>query len=692
MRHFTREVAETVNGQLAVSRIRDPACHRIFGARVHKKWSLGLATLLLIATATGPVSLGPGLSPALMAADALPPGRVGSAGPVQRGPKMPLSLNILVDQFGYRPQDPKVAVVRSPRKGFDAAHRFEPGSRYELRRVEDGSVVHGGPLKAWRQGRVQDSSGDVGWWFDFSAVEAPGAYYVVDVERGVRSPSFRIDAEVYRDVLKTAVRMFFYQRSGFAKREPYAAPCWTDEAAYIGPRQDREARHVERREDAGSARDLSGGWFDAGDTNQYVTFSARVVHQLLSAFQHHPEAFTDDFGLPESGNGIPDLIDEIRWQLDWMKKMQLPDGDSLLKLGVIDFAKASPPSSDPSPRYYVGPCSSATITAASVFAHAALVLRQFDDTAEEAKALLARSRKAWRAYQRHDKPQTDCDDQTVKAGDADSPLVWQRDMAVTAAIYLYAQTGDAQYHRFIRAHAEETEAMRGAHGGGWSRYRPQVGEALLFYTTLATADPELAGRIRQAKFAQVSDQPDVYGFDDRDLYRNHLTPEQYHWGSNTLRTETGNTNLDLMRYGVIDHDGDSYRVRALQSLHYIHGVNPLGMVYISNMYTLGATYSANEIYHVWFAPGTRYSNARQSECGPAPGYVVGGPNENAAKDGVPRKLSPPVGQPPQKAYRDWNVGWPERAYTITEPSLGHQASYVRLLAAFAGPESGGQRK
>ena len=159
--------------------------------------------------------------------------------------------------------------------------------------------------------------------------------------------------------------------------------------------------------------------------------------------------------------------------------------------------------------------------------------------------------------------------------------------------------------------------------------------------------------------------------------------EQYHWGSNSVRASYANTNIDMLVYGVDEAEAAQYKGRALDTVHYFHGVNPFGIVYLSNMYGQGATYSANEIFHQWYAHGTRFSNARLSECGPAPGYFVGGPNANAQSDGVPQDIQPPVNQPPQKAYRDWNTPWPDASYTVTEPSIVYQSNYVKALAAFA---------
>jgi hypothetical protein len=588
--------------------------------------------------------------------------------------------HLLVDQFGYRPQDPKVAVVRNPQSGFDSAQKFTPGHSYQLRRAGDGAVMLEATLSAWNHGATEASSGDSGWWFDFSKIESPGRYFVYDTGNKVRSAAFQIDPKVYNPVLKAAVRMYYYQRSGMAKQQPYAEACWTDTPAYMGVNQDIQAHDVTDRNNPGKIRNLSGGWFDAGDTNKYVTFAVPAVHQLLTAYSENPTVFTDDFGIPESGNGIPDLIDEVKWELDWLKRMQFPDGSSALKVGDIVDAAAAPPSSDHNPRYYVPSCSSATIAAAGMFAHAAFVFDSISALKADVPELRARAAAAWRNFQRLPAKQTHCDSGVVRAGNADWSEADQNAEAAVAAVYLYALTAESEYANYIRAHYRELQPY---HDIGWSRYKPEQGEALLFYTTLPQVDAGMRTAILADKLNDVRAGNQIYGFQPADdLYRDFLHDQQYHWGSNQPRANYGNSNLDAITYKV-GGEASSLRTRALEVLHYFHGVNPFGMVYLSNMSRYGATVSANEIYHTWYAHGSRWDDAKSSACGPAPGYVPGGPNENAVHDGVPATLSPPAGQPPQKSYRDWNTGWPQSAWTITEPGIYFQSAYVKLLSKFA---------
>jgi endoglucanase len=596
--------------------------------------------------------------------------------------------HILVDQFGYRPADAKMAVIRDPEQGYDSGDRFVPGEVYQVRGSGDGRVVFQGRPVAWNHGTVEASSGDRGWWFDFSSVTAPGAYFIFDVSNRARSATFSINQKVYKEVLKAAARMYFYQRSGIAKLLPYAERCWQDAAAYIGPNQDTQAHDVTDRNNIAKIRDLSGGWFDAGDTNKYVTNAIRPVHQLLTAYQENPAAFGDDSNIPESGNFIPDLLDEVEWEINWLKKMQYPDGSAALKVGAIGLHKASPPSADVSARFYVPACSSATIAVAGMFAHAAYVYGGVPGLLAKAGDLQSRAVKAWQNFQSISVKDTKCDSGEVRVPGADLPAEAQAREAVVAAIYLYALTGDAAYDDYIKTHYKE---LRPYHDIGWSRYDSEQGQALLFYTILPRADATLRENIRTDLHNDVRGGNEVYGvMPANDLYRSFLHEAQYHWGSNAVRADYGNSNMEAALHLSAGTDVAPLVTRALDTLHYFHGVNPFAKVYLTNMYAYGATSSVNEIFHAWYLPDcnglyctkTKWDDAISSSCGPAPGYVPGGPVANIVSMGIPATLVPPAGQPPQKSYRESNRDDPDKAYVFNEPSIGYQAAYLQLLSKF----------
>ena len=595
----------------------------------------------------------------------------------------PVDDHITVDQFGYRPSATKTAVIRNPASGYDSNRPFAPGATYRLIDAASGSTVLQAAPTRWNNGSVSGDSGDFGWWFDFSSVTTTGQYYVLDVDRGVRSPMFRIDPLVYRTALKAAMRTYFYQRSGFAKQQPYAEACWTDAAAFVGPNQDGQARDVTDPNNNAKVRDLSGGWFDAGDSNKYVTFAATAVHQLLSAYEETPAPFTDDFNIPESGNGIPDVIDEVTWEIDWLKKMQNSDGSSLLKVGRTTYNETNPPSADRNPSYYVPSCTSATAAAAGMFAHAAYVYQKFPALQSDAADLKARAIKAYGNYLATPTKQTNCDDGTVRAGDADLQVADQENLLTVSAAYLYALTGDSQYQDRIKANYR---SLRPYNDIGWTRYLPEQGVALLFYASLPNADATLKSTILNDKLNDARNGNQIYGVNPNDdLYRNFLHAPQYGWGSNQVRANYGNTNRDVASYHIAVTDTGPYQARAEDTLHYFHGVNPFGMVYLSNVNKLGPTRSVNTIFHRWFRDGDpTWDDVRTSSCGPAPGYVPGGPNASAAQNGVPTYLTPPTGQPAQKSYYEWNSG-SEASYAITEPAIYYQSAYVKLVAGFAAP-------
>lgn len=614
--------------------------------------------------------------------------------PAGQGLDVPFQRYIVVDQFGYRPAMSKRAVLVDPEVGWNAADAYQPGPELEVRAWSDGTPVFKGVPRAWKAGGLDESSGDRGSWLDFSPLSSPGLYYVFDPKHGVRSHPFRIADDVYRPVLKAAVKMFYFNRANVAKKPPHScvgARCWSLGVDNLGRGQDGEARSVDARDDPKTARDLRGGWWDAGDTNKYVTFSNDALHQLLTAYTERPAVFSDDFGIPESGNGIPDLIDEISIELDWLKRMQPADlkGGGLLKVGYVDYGDPVPDQSRLPRFYYPKPCSAATIVLASQFAHAALVLRALPRFESDVANLSKRARDAFAHYHANEKSEA-CDDGRVKSGDADLALRVQEQVAVVAAVYLFALTGDAAFGDYVVKHYRVTRPFEDER---WSSYHPSQGDALLHYAQLPNADPGAKAAILERKQAG-SHKADIYRFrPEADLYAAYLRPDSYHWGSNNVRASTGNTNYDLVQYGLAaPSERATYVERAAGMLHSFHGVNPMQLVYLTNMYADGGDACADETYHAWFRDkDRRWDNARTSELGPAPGYVTGGPNrsycewQNPAEHACAR--SPVRQQPPGKAYVDTNTSFEpsnpyDKSWELTEPAIYYQASYVRLVSKF----------
>ncbi|HSN54145.1 MAG TPA: glycoside hydrolase family 9 protein [Candidatus Sulfomarinibacteraceae bacterium] len=218
----------------------------------------------------------------------------------------PVTTDIKLDPFGYRPGDPKVAV-------FSA----DPGATVEVRTTGDIVVLtvptDGGSIVS--KGFDGDPSGDTIWWVDLSDLDEPGTYRLYSAALGAQSVDFAVRDDVYEAVLRTALKTLYLQRCNTPKTPAHAgawaddAPCHMGDLA-VGP----AAGHTNH-----GVLDLSGGWHDAGDYNKYVwTATSTAVLHLLRAFEANPGLFVDgDLDIPESGNGVPDILDEVRWELDY---------------------------------------------------------------------------------------------------------------------------------------------------------------------------------------------------------------------------------------------------------------------------------------------------------------------------------------------------------------------------------------
>jgi hypothetical protein len=154
---------------------------------------------------------------------------------------------------------------------------------------------------------------------------------------------------------------------------------------------------------------------------------------------------------------------------------------------------------------------------------------------------------------------------------------------------------------------------------------------------------------------------------------------------------------DIITYGIDATKDEDARDAAEQYIHYLHGVNPLNMTFLSNMYNYGGENCVNEFYHSWFTNGsTTWDRVGVSTYGPAPGFLTGGPNPSYDWDGccpagcggsnnaacASENISPPKGQPKQKSYKDFNTSWPLNSWSVTENSNGYQINYIRLLSHF----------
>jgi endoglucanase len=608
------------------------------------------------------------------------------------------SKNILVDQFGYLPDAVKIAVIKNPQTGFDMNDKFTPGANYAIVNALTKENVFTGTLTQWNNGLTDASSGDKAWWFDFSSVTTIGKYFVLDVDKNMRSHEFQISPAVYNEVLKQAVRTFFYQRSGHAKEEKYAGKGWADGASHIGNLQDKNCRLFNKKNDATTERDLSGGWYDAGDYNKYTSWTASYIIEMMYAYLENPTVWTDDYNIPESGNGIPDLLDEAKWGTDHLLRLQNPDGSVLSVVGV---SHASPPSAATGQSLYGPESTSATLNSAAAYALASKVFA-LAGMAEYADILEQSAIKAWNwaisnpnVLFRNNDPEYGSSG--LAAGQQEVDDYGRFIAKLKAACFLFEITNDLVYKEFFENNYLNANLFQ------WNfafPFQADVQDVVLYYATLAGATPSVANNIKTVYKNAMNSNDNFAAFTNKtDPYRAHI--KDYTWGSNATKCRQGGMFYNMIAYSVNENADDEARKAAMGYINYIHGLNPLHFVYLSNMYRFGAENGVNEFYHTWFTNGSaNWDRVGKSTYGPAPGFLTGGPNPSYNWDGCcpsgcgsannnalcnSESISPPKGQPKQKSYKDFNTSWPLNSWEVTENSCGYQISYIRLLSKFVNP-------
>jgi len=572
-----------------------------------------------------------------------------------------------LDLFGYRPNDQKIVITT-----------VDPGAVAEVRRP-DGSVAFripadGGSISY--RGFDTPRSGDDVWWIDLTPFRVVGEYEIFVSALGESSARFVIGEGVYEDAAQAALKAFYYQRCNTPKPAEFAG-AWNDPASCHGSdaATSAAAGHADR-----GLRDLTGGWHDAGDYNKYVWRAVSdAVSSLLSAYEHHPAVFEDDvLNIPESGNGIPDLLDEIRWELDWLLKMQLADGSVLWQTHQAGFEFSSPPSEDPWERFYHDPTLESGAVFAGTTAHAARVFESVGELGYAA-TLLGAARDAWGWLQ----TQGDSD---VKA--------W-------AAAELFRSDPTATDARnYIDGYSDWSSQ--------WFEIDAYDWRAAATYLRTPGATPATATGMRLRFDAHV-DQ--IFAWND--LYNAGMADWQYYWGSNRPRSLYGLFLLTALELGNTgSYTAHAVRQHALDFLHWMHGRNTLGMLYLTNMRDLGGEHSSYQIFHGWFGNWNDLDSRaafigkpagvteedypyytgvdnygvdddKVSVLGPVPGVVPGGPNVSYGGGAFP-----PGGEVYyDRAYRDWcdQTIWTALTWEITEPSISYQGPYAALVSYFVRP-------
>jgi len=541
------------------------------------------------------------------------------------------SLEIKVDQVGYLPGAPKIAVV--------AARK--PAAEFLVRRSAGDAVALRGKLS---EARPDANSGDQVQYADFTALDEPGRYYL-DVPGVGRSWNFSIGAFIYQRAYYLAMRSFYGQRCGIAVDLGPEFPGFRHDACHL-----EGAWHASSGKTG--PRASRGGWHDAGDYGRYIVNSGISTGTLLWTWEMFgPRIGALKLDIPESGNGTPDILSEIKWNLDWMLSLQDDDGGVWPKQTSERFCGFVMPEKDTLMSYVFGTgaepykSSCATGDFAAVMAIAARAFRPYDRA--YADRALAAARKAWTWVEQHpnvafhNPPGVN----TGEYGDANCA-----DERLWAAAELWRTTGEAPYESYFLAHYGEFHPA-GTRPQGWANV---ANLALWTYVLGGGKNAAAVNDIRRESLAAADQIVDRTAADG---YHVSLARVDYDWGSN------GNVANYAMQLVVANafHPDARYRNAALDNLHYLLGRNTFSLSFVTQL-------GENPYRH----PHHRPSGADNSP-GPWPGLLSGGPNPGRA-DAIAQKL--PADLPPAKVYAD-----DVRSYSTNEIAINWNAPLVFLLAA-----------
>lgn len=258
-----------------------------------------------------------------------------------------------VNQIGFRPDDPIKIAYLSCWMGKGGGVKYAPGTRFQI--LEEGSnrAVHEGRIRLSRAAddKTEDAynrnyNGTDVYAIEFTPLNRPGRYQVYVEGIGCSFP-FEIGADVWRKAFIVSARSFYHQRSGIPLQPPYTTfrrprPFHPDDGTIVyhsttglidsgnglnakGTDQDNFGNLVAGKTDQ-IVPNAWGGYFDAGDWDRRIQHleATRLLLELAELF---PGYFaTVSLHIPETGNGLPDIVNEALWNLDFFRRLQTPEG------------------------------------------------------------------------------------------------------------------------------------------------------------------------------------------------------------------------------------------------------------------------------------------------------------------------------------------------------------------------------
>ncbi|MDW8220314.1 MAG: glycoside hydrolase family 9 protein [Bacteroidota bacterium] len=553
-----------------------------------------------------------------------------------------------MNQLGFHPNAQKIALVQG-------AVCHEDTLRYGTIVEVFDTVRHRVVLRvAMGTAVIDQQSGDTLRTLDFSILTTPSVYRLR--YGGIESPAFHIGRGVYDQLIILMMRSYYLQRCGSWVRDTARgiihAPCHLNDA--IIARSDdiyKQGTHIH----------VHGGWHDAGDYGKYIATAAVSVAELLSLAEDYaemfPHLFSDTTGIPESMNGIADVYDELKVALDWMLRMQRPDGAVFRKVSGASWSPLVAPDEERQTRYVYGISTPETAKFAGVMAHAARALRNiwqhYADTCLQAAV------RAWHYLARtpHMAVDWQASDDTGSGKylfsdvDTEYALTIDTDDRLYAATELFLTTRDSTYYQAVELLLQQVPDSVLFGIVEWKnmaplavlrilRHAPSLPHAVAFKQQLHRRAYQIEQRIEHSAYRYAN--------------------ERIVWGSNKMTAEEGVILLHAYHTGKHRRFLDG----AQDQLDFLLGRNPQGLCFVSG---IGSS-SVQRICHT-FARAKRLLGKSM-----IPGLLVGGANEMEQSGIAPKQRG-------LRSYAD-----DERSYATNENAIDYNAAAlvlaVRLIAEF----------
>tara|TARA_R110002012_G_scaffold263161_2_gene445730 strand:- start:12406 stop:14190 length:1785 start_codon:yes stop_codon:yes gene_type:complete len=501
--------------------------------------------------------------------------------------------SIRLNQVGFYPDQQKIAVIIN----------HEDVEDFVLWDDDQKNIVYEGKLS---KEVIKTFSGKTSRIADFSQFNKVGKYVLI-LSGVAKSYPFEINPKINQELGKASIKAFYYQRASMEIEKSHAG-IW---ARALGHPDDQVMIHPSAASNFRKAGDIltaPKGWYDAGDYNKYIVNSGITVGTLLSLFEDYPDYFKKlDLNIPESSDQIPDLLNEVRWNLDWMITMQDPnDGGVYHKLTTAKFEGMLEPHLANSQRYVVAKSTTATLDFAAVMAQASRVYKAYYP--EESVMYLKAAENAWNwanknpnvLYKQNELNESFDPDVTTGAYGDFSAV----DEKIWAASELFITTHNMTYWEEL-IDADQSFKLPSWNQVAWLGYysllRHQENISLLPQEWMAMLKINLLSAAR----AQIDG---LNGVAFRSPMESNV--KNFIWGSNAVAANQG----ILLQYAYKQNGEHAFLEGAYDNMDYILGRNATGYSYVTG-------FGSKTPLH----PHHRLAESRP-DLPPLPGFIVGGAN------------------------------------------------------------------